>query len=205
MDSGFSPSGIRSFPRGAGAARYIRSRAVGTDTGKAGGSSGPTAGISQIGSGIDWRRIEQHRNRRNRKLGIVNMALFILLIAAILVVAAIRNSQGDLFNALGKDVPAFVVWGAAIIAIGAIGFIKPLRPLSQGLLVLVFLVIVLNNYQGIVSGISSAAKVGAGAPSGTDAPTSGGSGASTGVGAILGNFDPSSLFPGTPIPVTSGS
>jgi hypothetical protein len=93
------------------------------------------------------------------------MALIIILIAAILIVAAIRDSQGDLFNALGQDVPAFVVWGAAIFLVGAIGFIKPLKPVSQGLLVLILLVIVVNNYQAIITGITAGSQIGAGAAS----------------------------------------
>lgn len=84
------------------------------------------------------------------------MILVALFIGAILVVAAIRNSQGALFTALYNDVPAFVVWAAAIFAIGAVGFIPGLKPVSRGLLALVILVIVLNNYQNIIKGFQDA-------------------------------------------------
>jgi hypothetical protein len=49
-----------------------------------------------------------------------------------------------------------VVWGAAIVAIGAIGFIPGLRPVSRGLLALIVLVLILSNYQGILSGFQNA-------------------------------------------------
>lgn len=173
MDSGFPVSGVRSFPRGAQSAKYLCRRAMGT---YASPVSNPAKSTEQYGDG--WGYYRNTPNRRGassygRFIGIwLLMALVIILIAAIIVVAAIRNSQGDLFNALGQDVPAFVIWAAAIFAVGAIGFIKPLRPVSQGLLVLILLVIVMNNYQGIISGLTNASQLGAGSPSGTNAPAS---------------------------------
>jgi hypothetical protein len=86
------------------------------------------------------------------------MVLVALLIGAVLIVAAIRNSQGDLFTAIAKDVPEFVVWGAAIIAVGAIGFISGLKPVSRGLLALIVVVLVLRNYKAILNGFQSAWK-----------------------------------------------
>jgi hypothetical protein len=86
------------------------------------------------------------------------MAFIAVLIGAILIVAAIRNSHKALFSALGQDVPGYVVWAAAILAIGVIGWIPGLSPLSRGLLALVILVIVLNNYKGIITGFEGAFK-----------------------------------------------
>jgi hypothetical protein len=86
--------------------------------------------------------------------------LVALMIGIVLVVAAIRNSQAALFSALATDVPQFVVWAAALLALGMIGFIPGLKPISRGLLALVIIVIVLNNYKGIIAGFSSAAKAG---------------------------------------------
>lgn len=83
------------------------------------------------------------------------MILVALLIGIILIVAAVRNSQGALFDALYQDVPGFVVWGAALFAIGAIGFIPDLKPVSRGLLILVIVVIVLHNYQKIIQGFQN--------------------------------------------------
>lgn len=83
------------------------------------------------------------------------MILVALLIGAILIVAAFRNTQGALFSALGTDVPKFVVWAAAIIALGAIGFVPGLKPVSRGLMTLVLVVIILRNYQGILKGFQT--------------------------------------------------
>lgn len=93
------------------------------------------------------------------------MALFALIIGVILIVSAVRNSHAALFSALVQDVPPFVVWGAAILAIGAIGFIPGLKGISRLLLALVLIVIIVNNYQKIVAGFSNAAKTaGSGQP-----------------------------------------
>lgn len=86
------------------------------------------------------------------------MILVALLIGVVLIVAAIRNSQDALFKAIATDVPEFVVWAAAIVALGVIGFIPGLKPVSRGLLALVIIVIVLNNYKNILSGFTNAWK-----------------------------------------------
>lgn len=86
------------------------------------------------------------------------MILVALLIGALLIVAAVRNSQGALWSALTRDVPGFVVWAAAILAIGAIGFAPGLKPISRGLLALVVLVIVVNNYKEILAGFGQVAQ-----------------------------------------------
>lgn len=94
------------------------------------------------------------------------MAALILLLGVILIVAGVRNTQGTLFGALGQDVPAFLVWGAAIVAIGVIGFVPGLKTPSRWLLALVLMVIVLHNYQQILAGFSSVAKPSASTSSG---------------------------------------
>lgn len=84
------------------------------------------------------------------------MVLIALFIGALLIVAAVRNSQSALFAALYQDIPGFVVWAAAIFAIGAIGFVPGLKPVSRGLLALVIVAIVVNNYKKIVAGFQDA-------------------------------------------------
>jgi len=84
------------------------------------------------------------------------LPLFALLIGAILVVAAIRDSQGTLFSALAVDVPAYVVWATAIVIIGSIGFVPGFKPVSRGLLVLILVVLVLRNYQNVLTGFNNA-------------------------------------------------
>jgi uncharacterized membrane protein YgcG len=130
------------------------------------------------------------------------MLLVALLIGVILIVAAIRNSQGALFTALATDVPGFVVWAAAIVGVGAIGFIPGLKPASRGLLALVIVVLLVNNYQAIIAGFQGANKAatnagqgsqgsGASASGGASGAASGssGSGGSNPVGQALALFN----------------
>lgn len=84
------------------------------------------------------------------------MVLVALLVGVILLIAALRNSQGALFTALGKDVPGFVIWAAALVAVGIIGFIPGLKPISRGLLALVFIVLIVRNYQQAIAGFQNA-------------------------------------------------
>ena len=83
------------------------------------------------------------------------MILVALIIGIILIVAAVRGTQNQLFAALMTDVPGFVIWAAAIFAVGVIGFVPGLKPISRGLLALVLVVIVLNNYKAILAGFAS--------------------------------------------------
>ena len=83
------------------------------------------------------------------------MLLVALLIGAILIVVALRGTQNELFAALMEDVPAYVVWAAAIVAIGAIGVIPGLKPATRGFLILIFVVIILRNYKQILAGLQS--------------------------------------------------
>ena len=78
------------------------------------------------------------------------MIIVLVLIAAVLIVSAIRDTQGDLFAALKEDVPNFGTWAAALFAPGLLGFIPGLKPISRGLIALVIVVLFVNNYQSIV-------------------------------------------------------
>ena len=84
------------------------------------------------------------------------MPFIILIVGIVLVVAAIRDTQSSLFTALANDIPAFGTWFTAILVLGAIGFISPLKPLSKALLILVLVVLVLRNYQSIIAGFNNA-------------------------------------------------
>lgn len=86
------------------------------------------------------------------------MILVVLIIGTIILVSALRGTYGALFSDLGQDVPKFIVWGAAILALGALGFIPGLRPISRGLMALVLIVIVMQNYANILAGFSAVAK-----------------------------------------------
>jgi hypothetical protein len=83
------------------------------------------------------------------------MPFILIFIGAILIVAAFNNTQGDLATALEADVPPFLKWGLAVGAIGGLGWVPGLATLSRWLLALVFTVIVLKNYQQIISGFQA--------------------------------------------------
>lgn len=117
------------------------------------------------------------------------MAFLALLIAVVLIVVAVRGTHGELLTALGQDVPGFAVWGAAVFAVAAIGFIPGLKPVSRGLLALVVLVIVLTNYQAILAGFSSTWQGADAQAKGSGAGSPGGSSS----GLSIGGFDLGSL------------
>lgn len=118
------------------------------------------------------------------------MIIIALLIGVILIVAAIRNSQDALFKALATDVPEFVVWAAAIFAVGAIGFIPGLKPISRGLLALIIIVIVLHNYKNILAGFTNAWQS---PPPASSAVSDGATSAAGGVTGGIGSAGPSLL------------
>lgn len=124
------------------------------------------------------------------------MVLVAILIGAILIVAAIRNTQGALFNALATDVPAFVVWAAAIIALGAIGYIPGLKPVSRGLLALVIIVIVLRQYQQIIAGFQGAVSSGASTGSASTGSASGSASAAPSVASSVSSVATPAPVPG---------
>lgn len=97
------------------------------------------------------------------------MPIVLLFVGAVLMVAAFRNTVGDLGTALQTDVPPFVVWAAAILGIGAIGYVPGLKPISRALLALVFTVLLLTNYKGLFAGYKALAS---GAPAPSQAQTS---------------------------------
>lgn len=82
------------------------------------------------------------------------MGIVVLIIGVVLIAAAIRDTHEKLFGALAEDAPDFMVWGAALFAVGAIGWVPGMNPVSRGLLALVVVVIVLTNYQAIIAGFS---------------------------------------------------
>ena len=84
------------------------------------------------------------------------MGLIALFLGIVLIVSAVRNSQGELFSALEQDVPKFVIWAAAILAVGAIGAIPGLKGPSRLLLALIVTVLIVNNYQKLITGFQNA-------------------------------------------------
>lgn len=88
------------------------------------------------------------------------MSYFFIIFGVVLVIASARNTQGCLFTLLQGDFfnntgsnncgsvsgsSSFLWWLAAIFVIGAIGYDERIRPISDGFLALVILVLLINN------------------------------------------------------------
>lgn len=79
------------------------------------------------------------------------MPIALLIIGAVFIVAAIRGTHKELFETLKDDFSGsnnFFAWGLAIFFIGAIGYSKSLKPLSNAFLVLLFVTIFLTSGRG---------------------------------------------------------
>lgn len=64
-----------------------------------------------------------------------------------MIVAAVRDTQGQLVTLLTKDFTGpgnFLYWIAALFLVGSVGYIDRLKPLSDGLLILILLALVLS-------------------------------------------------------------
>jgi hypothetical protein len=86
------------------------------------------------------------------------MPFILLIIGTILLIAAIRNTHGDLGAALTTDVSGFFPWALALGVIGGLGFVPGLKTPTRWLLALVLVVLVLKNYTNIFSGFTSLAQ-----------------------------------------------
>lgn len=81
---------------------------------------------------------------------------FLLLIAgAILAIAAFNNSQGTLATELEQDVPAYLKWGLAVGAVGALGWIPGMSTISRYLVALVMVVLVVTQWANIQAGFQN--------------------------------------------------
>ena len=75
------------------------------------------------------------------------MPFALIIIGLALLVSGARNTQDQLFTLVEQDTAVFIPWAAAILVIGALGYIEALRPLSRGFLVLLIVVIFLKGGQ----------------------------------------------------------
>lgn len=76
------------------------------------------------------------------------MPFALLLIGIVLVVAAVRDKSDVLYTLVRQDFTGpnnFTYWLASILLIGAIGYVKPLQPLSRMFLVLLVVVLVVSH------------------------------------------------------------
>lgn len=76
------------------------------------------------------------------------MPFAILFIGALLVVVGYRGTHTDLLDLLKSDFTGsnnFIFWIISILVIGAVGYIPRLKPVSDGFLALVILVLFISN------------------------------------------------------------
>jgi hypothetical protein len=76
------------------------------------------------------------------------MPFVILIVGIVLVVASVRDRQDLLFSLLKSEFSgenSFLPWILALMFIGGIGYIKPLKPISNAFIVLLITVLFLSN------------------------------------------------------------
>src|ERR1700744_3045512 len=96
------------------------------------------------------------------------MAFPLIFVGLILLVTAVRGTHSQLFTVVKSDFTGngnFLWWILVVLAVGAIGYIKPLRALSWGFLTILILVLLLSKgnpqlpgggfFQQLLSGINS--------------------------------------------------
>lgn len=76
------------------------------------------------------------------------MPFAFIIVGVLLLVSAVRNTSSDLFTLVKGDFSgsnSFLHWLVAILIIGALGYIEPIRPLSRAFMALVIIVLFLSN------------------------------------------------------------
>lgn len=84
------------------------------------------------------------------------MPVFFLVIGLLLIVTVVRGTTANFAKRLGSDVSGgYLKWLAAIIVIGALGFVPSLKMPSRYLMALVALVVMLKSGSGFISQLAS--------------------------------------------------
>lgn len=94
------------------------------------------------------------------------MSLALLSAGILLIVASVRDKQGDLITLVQGDMlgeGGFIQWIVALVLIGAIGYIPRLKPLSVALLTLVLIAIFIRKGTGFFTQLQNAAGLKSGA------------------------------------------
>lgn len=128
------------------------------------------------------------------------MALALLTIGILMVIVGFQDTYKAFGQQLGKDFTgnqSFLIWIAAIMIVGSIGYVKQLQGFSRAFMGLIVLAIFLSNSKGqdLFASFASQLKSGA-VPTnntiGASVPDNGGSGGGStgggGGGNILGDF-----------------
>lgn len=87
------------------------------------------------------------------------MPFALAIIGIVLLVAGVRNQQATLFELVKGDFSGpnnFIFWMVSIFAIGAIGYIPKLKPISTAFLALVIVVLFLRRGTGFFAQLNTA-------------------------------------------------
>lgn len=101
------------------------------------------------------------------------MPYALILFGAILLVAGVRNTYGQLWTLVKGDFTgenSFLPWIAAVAVVGGLGYIPRLRPLSIAFMTLLLLVLVISN-NGVFNQLQQFIKSGGSAQSPTPVTT----------------------------------
>ena len=85
---------------------------------------------------------------------------FVLIALGILfLVVSIQGTQGDLFALLKSEfvgTNSFLPWVAALLILGLLGYIRPIRPITHAFMLLIVLVLILANGGKVFSQFNTA-------------------------------------------------
>ena len=132
------------------------------------------------------------------------MPFALLIIGIVLLVASVRNTQGDLYTLVKGDFTGsnnYLYWVVSILIIGALGYIDALRPISRAFLALLIVVLFLS-HGGVLSQLNTQLF----SPS-TDAGTSPGTGDGLSLQQWLNSLSPTTgtgAGTGIETPLSSG-
>jgi len=76
------------------------------------------------------------------------MPLAFLIIGIVFLIAAVRGEHKKFFKLLKEDFTGpdnFIKWGLAIFLIGAVGYYRPLKPVSAAFMTLLVIVLFLSH------------------------------------------------------------
>lgn len=95
------------------------------------------------------------------------MPLIVLLLGVALVSTGFRGSGPGVLILLGQDLGGkngFFLWVLGFMAIGLLGYYKPLKPLSQAFLLLAFMALLFTAKSGFLANLGPQLDAIAGAP-----------------------------------------
>jgi hypothetical protein len=86
------------------------------------------------------------------------MPFVFIIVGLVFLVTAIRGTQSDMLGLVksefvGKN--SFIPWASAILILGALGYVKTIRPVTDGMIMLVVLAMVLANKGGFASALNN--------------------------------------------------